>query len=160
MKTLLFLLVLAWASIDSRATPPKIVPLPEILNRFEQEFLAKCDGLATNIRSRMALPLSQEEISRLDIFAGYLKNIRRDDIPGLKRELSDAAGRLTPYWCDRLRTDIAGLRRQLDELLILCLAEQRLVIDPLLRKQIQNFWEDERGFSFWFGHEAAKSFAR
>jgi hypothetical protein len=160
MKTLLFLLVLACVAIESRATPPKIVPLPDVLNRFEQEFLTKCDGLATNIRSRMALPLSEQDISHLDIFTGYLQNIRQDDIPGLKRALSDATGKLTPYWCDRLRTDIAGLRRQLDELLILCLAEKRLVIDTLLRKQIQDFWEDERGFSFWFGHEASKSFAR
>ena len=140
-------------TLAAHATPPRDEPIDQAFDRFCKNHVLKTEELLRELRARCSKP-EMDPSGSLDVIAKCLSNVTSDDIPGVQRAFSEASGKTVPYWLGRTTTDLMDIRRTVDRLLIMNLANSRLQIDEPFQKMLNEYWKAEEYFSWRFRHEA------
>lgn len=129
------------------ATPPQLSSFDQVISRFWSEDFA----VFTRISERLAHNQASDSLEIAGLKDGmrvYVENINADFRIGLDFAESTKNPESLTVWYLRLRTNIVGFRRTLDQLLILSLRTNPKLIDESLELDLRRVWDVERELSW------------
>ena len=147
---IIMLIYFTSAALIGEAKPPAREPFGSALDRFATTYLQQCEEIMRE------LPVNYPEKDRdFENLSVYLRNIKTDDIPAIRRVLKEGKEAFDlPHWLRRLTTDIIGFRRVLDQLIIENLSNNNLYLERQFKAKLKKYWDDERYYSLYFNNEA------
>lgn len=147
-------ILLLVASPGFSTPPPPPEPIQQVVDRFESEHLPLCVSVIEVMRRNLSESGRGKNEKSLSVLDGYLRNMRSDDLLGLKRALTPPSDGGIDYWSYRVMIDLAGFRRVADQIVIESLVGGSLKADAEFLDLMKRFWESERYFSWRFGSQA------